>query len=118
MSYREVSSTDDFFDIRDVIAEVEATEDEPDELRQELVDLLEEVKGYGGDHQWRGDWYPVTLIHDAHFEDYAREMAEDIGAVQADAEWPAYCIDWERAANDLRIDYSSVDFNGETYWYR
>lgn len=83
-----------------------------------LKELLEDLKGYGGDEQWRGDWYPITLIRDSHFCDYAEELADDIGAINSDATWPNNCIDWDRAAYLLRQDYSSVEFDGITYWYR
>lgn len=111
------------FDIRDAIERFEELEDaERDDDEQEefgvLSSLLEDTKGYGGDHQWRGDWYPVGFIADSHFEDYARELAEDIGAIDKDAGWPCGYIDWPRAAEALQIDYSSVEINGDTYWYR
>ena len=83
-----------------------------------LLELLDQIRGNGGDHQWEGAWYPVTLVRDSYFVDYARELAEDIGAVPSDASWPAYCIDWDRAARDLQVDYSAVDFDGVTYWVR
>lgn len=84
-----------------------------------IGDLLDSLKGYGGDHQWRGDWYPVTLIEDVYFETYARDYAEDIhGGAMREAQWPFDCIDWEKAASELQVDYSSVDYDGATYWYR
>lgn len=58
------------------------------------------------------------LIPDGDFEDYARELAEDIGERDAFSKWPHTCIDWERAASELLHDYSSVDFEGETYHYQ
>lgn len=83
-----------------------------------LTAILEELKGYGGDEQWRGDWYPVTLIRDTHFEDYAQELAEEVGAIERDATWPARHIDWKAAAEELQQDYSSVEIEGADYWYR
>ena len=38
--------------------------------------------------------------------------------VNADAAWPANHIDWEAAADALLIDYTEVDFAGETYYIR
>lgn len=65
------------------------------------------------------DWgHGATLIRDSYFQDYAEEFASDIGAINADATWPNNCIDWERAARELRSDYSSVEFDGVTYWVR
>ncbi len=126
----------DVFDIRQVIERYEeletayeaaTDEDDPDREpeseddkteREEIAAFLEEVKGNGGDHKWRGDWYPCGFIADSHFEDYARELADDIGAIKQDAGWPNSCIDWEKAATELQQDYSSVEIDGETYWYR
>jgi hypothetical protein len=91
--------------------------DEIEELSQ-LNDLLEDLCGNGGDHEWRGDWYPISLIRESHFEDYAQELAEDIGAISSDAKWPNNCINWEQAANELLIDYTSTEFEGVTFYYR
>jgi hypothetical protein len=64
------------------------------------------------------DWeYGVSLIPEDKFEDYAREYAEDVGAIDGNESnpWPLYCIDWERAADDLKVDYSTIRIEGETY---
>ncbi len=39
-------------------------------------------------------------------EDFAREMADQLGAVDENAQWPMNCIDWEYAAKELMYDYS------------
>lgn len=83
-----------------------------------LGTILEELAGMGGDERWRGDWYPLTLIRDSHFRDYAEELADDCGMIPEDAKWPLNCIDWEQAARELRYDYSGVDIDGVTYWTR
>lgn len=121
----DITNSDDLIDLRDVIARYEELEDEGEDVSPELRDerislwgLLESCEGCGGDEQWRGDWYPVTLIRDSYFEDYARELAEDIGAVPADAQWPMRCIDWKQAARELQTDYTTVEFDGVTYWTR
>lgn len=63
------------------------------------------------------DWnYGAALIRDSHFPTYTRELAEDIGAVHPVTRWPLTCVDWDRAANELRMDYTSVDFDGVTFW--
>lgn len=89
---------------------------EGEELKQ-LEDLLSDLQGSGGDHEWEGDWYPVTLIRDSYFEDAMRELVQDIGDLPKDI--PSYLvIDWEKTAENLQQDYSSVDYDGVTYWYR
>lgn len=131
----DINQINDTIDLRDVMARVEELREARDESGesvdhwaienaddaeelQKLEALLAECKGNGGDEQWEGDWYPVTLIRDGYFEDYAQELAEDLGAVNADASWPNNCIDWERAAHELQQDYTTIEFEGETYWTR
>lgn len=38
--------------------------------------------------------------------DFARDVAESMGAINDDLEWPHTCIDWEQAARELMQDYS------------
>jgi hypothetical protein len=65
------------------------------------------------------DWrYGEGLIRDSYFQQYAEELADDIGAIDGNARWPLNHIDWEAAAEELKQDYTSVDFDGETYWMR
>lgn len=71
--------------------------------------------GYGGDHQWEGDWYPVTLIKESYFEEYMDDMLEDCGDIPKNI--PPYLtitVDYDA----LKQDYSEVDFEGDTYYYR
>jgi hypothetical protein len=89
----------------------ESHQDELDELKA-LRDLQNECEGYS---DWR---HGETLIRDSYFEDYARELAEDGGMLKDNESWPYTCIDWEKAARELRYDYSAVDFDGVTYWIR
>lgn len=114
-------------DTRDLIEEFEGLEievenetiDEDDAERYAALKcLLDDLKGCGGDEEWRGDWYPGTLIDVDDFEDYAQELAEECGMVNESASWPNNCIDWELAARELAYDYSTVDFDGDTYYYR
>ena len=141
----ELNSNDDVIDVRDVIERYEELEDEkesleadvvdassPDDLEQAetaleewkadngaeftaLKDLLEELAGNGGDEQWRGDWYPVTLIRYSYFESYMDEMLEDCGELPKDL--PCYLsitVDYDA----LKMDYSTVEIDGIDYYYR
>lgn len=118
----QISENDDIIDSRDVIARIEelselnAAEEDSEEETEELV-ALRELAAEASDYA--ADWeYGETLIRDSYFERYAEELADDIGAVDANATWPHTCIDWERAARELQIDYTSVEFRGVTYWIR
>lgn len=125
-----ISNSDDIIDSRDVIARVdELTEyvadmgededsDETDLTSAEdelhaLKSLADEADGYADD--WR---HGEVLIRDSYFETYAQEFAEDIGAVDRESTWPNSCIDWEMAARELQHDFTSVEFDGVTYWIR
>ena len=137
-----ISSSDKVIDSRDVIARIEELqaerealaeavteaeaddllaanaaltewdEDNADELAA-LVALADEASGYAAD--WH---HGEALISDDYFEEYAQQLAEDCGMVKADAGWPNHHIDWEAAADELKQDYTAVDFNGSTYWIR
>ena len=122
-----IDNTNDIIDVRDIIARVEELREERDigdpiaselDELETLKSLLEGLKGNGGDEQWEGDWYPVTLIRASYFTTYAQELAEDLGAIDSNATWPNNCIDWDRAARELQFDYSSVDVDNVEYFYR
>lgn len=40
-------------------------------------------------------------------EDFAQELAEELGYMDAKVSWPYDCIDWSRAARELMYDYNS-----------
>lgn len=132
-----LDGTDDVFDSRDVVERLEEIETWIEELkseigdnshpddyvseREDLDDLAQEreaLESLRDEFDTRDFEDGITLISEADFENYARELAEDIGAYDPDAGWPNGYIDWERAARDLRIDYTAVEFHGVTYWGR
>lgn len=115
---REIRPGESYIDSRDVEARIDelrdccTDKDEAEEFR-DLLKLKEEAEGYSP------DWlHGATLIHEDDFEDYAREFAEDIGAVDHSQGWPGSCIDWEQAANELRQDYTEIEWCGEAYLVR
>lgn len=84
----------------------------PDE-EAELA-TLEEVDTEG--EKIIADWYHgETLIREDKFQEYAKELAEDIGAGVVEGAWPHNCIDWEKAARELRMDYAEIEIDGTTY---
>ena len=87
-----------------------------DDDREELI-ALKALAAEGADYT--PNWaHGEALIRDTYFKEYAQELADDIGAINSDANWPNNCIDWERAARELQMDYTSVDFDGVDYWVR
>lgn len=122
----DIDSSQDLMDSRDIIERLE----ELREMRESVessgkvyededleLSVLEELNTSG--ENATSDWvHGATLIRDDYFEDYARQLAEDLGAIDADAAWPACHIDWEAAATSLQMDYTSLEFEGVTYWVR
>ncbi len=124
-----ISNSDNVIDSRDVIARIkelendrEAVEDEgkPGRLKEwdneygeeltALKALATQAEGYAGD--WK---YGCALIRDSYFNEYMDQMLEDIGDLPKDL--PCYLsitVDY----NALQMDYTSVDFDGVTYWVR
>lgn len=78
----------------------------------ELSKLIDQAEGYG-DFK-----HGETLIADYKFQEYAEQLAEDIGAIDRNATWPLTHIDWDAAAEALKSDYTEVEFNGVTYLMR
>jgi len=136
----DISNHDDVIDSRDVIARIEALEEEqanamgeweglseldkPADMvafetdgRSEELDTLCKLQAQAEDYS--DDWHHgATLIRESYFKDYAQELAEDCGMIQANATWPNTCIDWDQAARELQMDYTSVEFDGVTYYIR
>jgi hypothetical protein len=120
----EISGSDRYIDSRDVearidwleglLCEEEYRQSNPDE--QDELDALLAFREDAGSSEWH---YGISFIREDEFEHYAFQLAEDIhGRAIGDAEWPFSCIDWKQAADDLRQDYSEVEFDGESYLYR
>ena len=131
---RTPSNSDDIIDLRDLRQRLEEleemTEERPiegsedeDDPETETVSIRDEdeeaemisLKSFLDDIDGRCDG---PLIRDDYFEEYAQQLADDIGAVDRDVGWPLTCIDWEQAANELQSDYSSAEWDGVTYWYQ
>ena len=101
---------DDMLDLERAVNDchLDFGEEEESELA-ELETMRDEIS------EWR---HGETLIRDDYFEDYAMQLAEDIGIIKRSMPWPTCHIDWAEAASALQMDYSTVDYQGETYWYR
>ena len=142
---RSVDNSEDTLDSRDIIARIEELESEREDLadmwsafhedseneslprltlaewdESDEGDELKALKALEAEAKGYSDWQDgVTLIRDSYFEDYARELAEDInGEAIRDAKWPFDYIDWEGAAEALQQDYTEVEFDGVSYWVR
>ena len=93
-----------------VVDAVEALQEWDDEYKEELDELYtmrDEISG------WQ---HGETLIAEEDFAEYAEQLADDLYGVKH--HWPFNHIDWDAAADALKADYSTVDYQGTTYLYR
>ncbi len=108
-----IDNTKDTIDSLDVIARIDWLElsDDTDDVeeRTQLLALQEEAEDYAPD--WK---YGVTLIRESYFVEYCQQSLEVSGY-----DLPHYIvIDWEATADNIRVDYTEVDFDGVTYLVR
>lgn len=123
----DISNQADVIDSRDIIERIEELEsdeedgndpEEPDmdEDDAEELKVLRALAEEGSDYS--PDWaHGEALIRDTYFRAYAQEFAEDCG-FEFSNDWPQSCIDWDKAARELQMDYTSVDYGGVDYWIR
>lgn len=87
--------------------------DEYNSIR-EITELREDVDGYAGDDFEDG----IQLILEEDFKEYCKDLIEECYDLNSLPDFLKYNIDWERVADDLRVDYSEVEFRGDNYLYR
>ena len=81
------------------------TEDDESEL-EELLEVKEQLGCSWNDG--------AALIPEYDWEDYVREMIAEIYS-----ELPTFLhVDWEKTAREVGYDYSAVEYQGDTYYYR
>lgn len=129
MVYTDISSSADIIDSRDIlqrISELESLigdmqeEDEADspDLSEEkeelrlLKALQEECETCTSEFE-----YGTPLIRESHWVEYCEEMCRDIGDMPRDIPWYIE-IDWEATADNIACDYSTVDYDGITYYVK
>jgi predicted nuclease with TOPRIM domain len=103
---------EDYHDeLSDLECQLENLKDELLGLEEEAEDIFElrdECDNYA-----RGE----TLINEDYWVDYVRQMAEDIDGIDTN-NWPYNNIDWEGAADDLRVDYVTITWRGQDFYVR
>lgn len=136
-SDKEITNSEDIIDSLDIIGRIGALESEmedakgdwdgsseltmPEALRDfknaGLMDELESLRKLRDEADGSPGWeHGETLIRDSYFNEYAEQLAEDIGAISKNMTWPACHIDWDAASDTLKQEYMSVDFAGVEYW--
>jgi hypothetical protein len=83
---------------------------DPDEFEEmkELQQLRDEIP------EWRDG---NTMVPEDGWVDYVQDLCEDIGDIPKNL--PNYiAIDWEKTASNIAFDYGTIEYQGDTYYYR
>lgn len=125
--------SNDMLDLRDLGKELndllelqrECLEPGGESFSEDNLNRLEALLTLAADLQCPADelehYDEPCLITDSYFEEYARELADDCMSKedrQRMEKWPFDCIDWKEAADELKMDYTSVSFDGQDWWIR
>lgn len=105
--------TDTFEDIRFEEEEIESWKEE---WLYELNSIreIDELEDNISSSEWD---YGLNLIEEGEFEDYCEELVIDCGYIPKD--FPTWIeIDWSTTVNNIKQDYSEVEFRGEFFLYR
>ena len=101
--------TESFEDIRFEEEEIQSwKEDFEDELKEiEEIDTIENELGSEFD-------YGVTLVDVDDWEEFVEQDLKDLDYIPKD--FPSWIeIDWEATANNVRQDYTEVEYQGNSY---
>lgn len=129
---------EDYDEVKKAHAEADTDFVEAELLEQEIADAQGALEQWDKDNgaelaalnmlaaqaeSYTEDWrHGAQLIRESYFETHARELASECGPSREVAavleNWPYRCIDWKQAAEELQMDYTSVDFDGVTYYVR
>jgi hypothetical protein len=107
----DLDEEDDAEEREEIECELENLRDELEGLKEEAEDIFElrdDCNNY-----CRGN----SLINADYWEDYCRQMAEDMDGIDTN-NWPYNNIDWADAAEDLRVDYTTITWRGQDFYVR
>ncbi len=94
-------------------------EEEIESWKEDFEDELKEIEEIDDVENELGSEfkYGVTLVDVDDWEEYVEELLEDIGYISDD--FPSWIeIDWKATAENVKQDYSELEYEGETYFYR
>jgi hypothetical protein len=106
-------------DMTDTFEDILFEEEEIQSWKEDWLDEIESITDIEKlEDEVGSEWeYGVTLIEEDDFEDFVEQDLEDCGYIPKD--FPTWIeIDWEATANNVRQDYSEVNFRGTTYLFR
>ena len=104
-------NADDKNEIDLKLDDIEDKRGQIEELQEELSMLLD-VKSEVPEFR-----HGETLIHEDYWEEYVQDLCEDLGYISKD--FPYWIeIDWEATAKNVAMDYSTIEIDGNTFYFR
>ena len=101
--------TESFEDILFEEEEIESWKEYFEEELQEIEEINSIEVELGSEFE-----YGVTLVDVDDWEEYVEELLEDLGYIPKDFQsWIE--IDWEATANNVKVDYTEVTYQGNSY---
>jgi hypothetical protein len=97
----------------------EEGEEPIDEFTGEWIDELNSIREIDELEPEVGNEFQhgCTLIPIEEFEDYCRDLLEECGYIPKD--FPSWIvINYDETADNMKVDYTEVEFRGETYLFR
>jgi len=107
----DLDEIDDAEEIDELQSELADLRDELEGLKEEALDIFE-LRDECNDYA-RGE----TLINEDIFAEYIEEMAVDCGDIKTNS-WLYSYIDWERVAEDSKMDYTTITWRGQDFYVR
>jgi hypothetical protein len=117
--YKEEDAED--LEIPDLFEEIEFIEEEAFTIYcEDLLSEYEDIKNFIDELEGYGDFdYGETIISEYYFEDYCEDYLKDCGYLPDNL--PALIennIDFKGIADDMKQDYTEVEYYGTTYLMR
>lgn len=103
------------------LSDLEAPLEDEDELDEDERERLTALRKLDDQLFTSMDEYAANeslLIPEEEFEDYCQQWASDCGYAESESSPLSWYIDWERWADDMKIDFTEVEFEGDTYLIR
>jgi hypothetical protein len=121
----ELDNTHDTIDSRQIIERIEELQDMRDDAGngigvwenddQDELDMLNRLSGSGSTVS--GWDHGVTLVRESYFRDYAIEYISEVNeAALSAARNAGLVIDWDATARDLKTNFTSIEWDGITYY--
>tara|TARA_Y100001938_G_C7943012_1_gene355287 strand:- start:410 stop:781 length:372 start_codon:yes stop_codon:yes gene_type:complete len=106
-------------DLEERIIELEKDNNLTDEEKEEynqLIAIKNDCEDYGWEHG-------IYFISEYYWVTYCEDFAYDCGYMETfksnNGYNPlSYCVDWEKWADQVKMDYSSITFNNRDYYWR